>query len=82
MKQGISSLGVKWFKTKGSKGPKRYTLPHGQRLSCLVCRGQFFDVHHYKLNTTGMELFDLAWANKDATCLVCATCRHIHWFAL
>lgn len=30
-----------------------------------------------KLNTTGMELLDLAWANQSATGLVCAACGYV-----
>ncbi|GAA0961241.1 hypothetical protein GCM10009550_53530 [Actinocorallia libanotica] len=80
-KRDVFSLGMGLFKGKKAKGPQRYNLPHGQMLTCLVCRGQFFDRRRYKLNTTGMEFLDLAWANEDATCLVCVNCRHIHWFA-
>ncbi len=76
----VFSLGMGLFKGKKAKGPQRYNLPNGQTLECVVCRGQYFDRRHYKLNTSGMEFLDLAWANRDATCLVCVSCRHIHWF--
>lgn len=47
---------------------------------CVVCEGvQFFD-REVKLNSTGMELFDLGWANKSATGLVCARCGYVHLF--
>ncbi|GAB2865811.1 hypothetical protein GCM10022221_77700 [Actinocorallia aurea] len=62
--------------------PSRISLPNGQVLACVVCRYDHFHTRHYKLNTTGMEFMKLAWANMDATCLVCASCTHIHWFAL
>lgn len=81
LQSSVFSLGVGSFKGKKAKGPQRYNLPHGQMLVCLVCRGEFFHRRRYKLNTTGMEFLDLAWANEDATCLVCVKCRHIHWFA-
>ncbi|RFU36465.1 DNA-binding protein [Actinomadura logoneensis] len=69
---------MKLFK---GRGPKRYSLPNGQVLSCTVCRNERFDRASYKLNTSGMELMNLAWANKDATCMVCSECGHILWFA-
>ncbi|MEV5576079.1 hypothetical protein AB0L06_39125 [Spirillospora sp. NPDC052269] len=70
---------MKLFKGRG--GPKRYSLPNGQRLSCPVCQNELFDRRYYKLNTSGMEFMDLAWANKNATCMVCSECCHILWFA-
>ncbi|MFC9970431.1 hypothetical protein ACFVH6_05960 [Spirillospora sp. NPDC127200] len=68
---------MKFFK---GREPKRYTLPNGQRLTCPVCRGQAFERTFRKLNTSGMEMLNLAWANKDATCMVCTECRNILWF--
>jgi hypothetical protein len=35
-----------------------------------------------KLNTATASLFNLDWANKSATCLVCSDCSYIHWFLL
>ncbi len=57
-----------------------YTLAHGKRLTCVVCGADQFTRHAWKLQTTGMSLFNLDWANNDATCLVCTTCHYIHWF--
>ncbi|WP_040163741.1 hypothetical protein [Microbacterium gorillae] len=57
-----------------------FTLANGTALACLVCRNDTFTRHAYKLQTTGMTLLNLDWANDDATCLVCASCGFIHWF--
>ncbi|MFC4912266.1 hypothetical protein [Actinomadura gamaensis] len=62
------------------RDPKRYTLPNEQQLRCPVCQGETFHRAFKKLNTSGAELVGLAWANKDATCMICAGCRHILWF--
>ena len=51
-------------------------------MRCLMCGGTQFENKAWKLNTSGMEFMDLGWANKTATCLVCAHCRFIHWFHL
>jgi predicted nucleic-acid-binding Zn-ribbon protein len=47
---------------------------------CQVCRAEQFYEREVKLNTTGMELFDMAWANQSATGLVCARCGYVHLF--
>jgi len=51
-----------------------------KRITCLVCGGNEFWDREIKLNTTGMELFDMAWANKSALGLVCAACGYVHEF--
>ncbi|WP_406082433.1 hypothetical protein OG468_35430 [Streptomyces zaomyceticus] len=48
---------------------------------CLICRNATFRKREVKLNSTGMELFDLAWANESATGLICLACGHVHLFA-
>ena len=52
----------------------------GRALTCAHCGGDRFDSRSAKLNTTFAELFDLAWANRAATCYVCRTCSRIEWF--
>lgn len=69
---------MKWFK---GRQPERYTLFDGQQLACTVCGNELFTKSSFKLNTSGMEILDLGWANKNATCLICSRCRHIHWFS-
>ncbi len=49
-------------------------------VSCLMCGHNEFWSREIKLNTTGMELFDVAWANQSALGLVCATCGYVHEF--
>ncbi|GGS97943.1 hypothetical protein GCM10010222_44560 [Streptomyces tanashiensis] len=49
-------------------------------ISCLVCDGDTFRRREVKLNSTGMELFNLAWANESATGLICWSCGYVHLF--
>ncbi|MEV6331994.1 zinc ribbon domain-containing protein [Streptomyces sp. NPDC051909] len=48
---------------------------------CLMCDNDTFRKREVKLNSTGMELFDLAWANESATGLICRSCGYVHLFA-
>ncbi|MEU7564647.1 hypothetical protein [Streptomyces fradiae] len=50
-------------------------------IRCLVCGGDTFREREVKLNSTGMELFNLAWANESARGLICWSCGYVHLFA-
>ncbi|MER7519719.1 hypothetical protein [Streptomyces sp. NPDC126499] len=53
----------------------------GERpILCLMCDNDTFRVREVKLNSTGMELFNLAWANESATGLICLSCGYVHLF--
>src|SRR5438034_678796 len=56
----------------GKRSPVLATVA-GRPLRCLVCGGPEFWHREVKLNSTGMELFDLGWANQSALGLLCAT---------
>jgi hypothetical protein len=47
---------------------------------CSVCQGALFQDREIKLNTTGAEFLNLAWANRSATGLVCMQCGYVHTF--
>jgi len=51
-----------------------------QYLNCQVCNHNRFFTRKAQLNTAGMSLMDLDWANKSANCYVCENCSYIHWF--
>lgn len=53
---------------------------HGQVLKCQICGHDEFHRREAQLNTAGMTFLNLDWANPSATCFVCETCGHIHWF--
>lgn len=52
----------------------------GHALVCPVCSGVLFWRREAQLNTAVASFFNLDWANKSATCFVCAECSHISWF--
>lgn len=50
-------------------------------IACLICAGEHFMTREIKLNSTGMELLELGWANASATGLICIGCGFVHEFA-
>jgi predicted nucleic-acid-binding Zn-ribbon protein len=58
------------------------TLAHrGTEFRCLVCGGVKFKQREIKMNTTGMSLLNLDFANRSATGVICASCGFVHMFA-
>ena len=55
--------------------------PQRAPLHCLACRGQLFGDREIKLNTSGMELLGIEWANRSGTALICDSCSFVHTFA-
>ena len=53
---------------------------HGKSLMCSVCEHEKFSHRPSQLNTAGMSMLGLDWANKTAHCCVCERCSHIEWF--
>lgn len=51
-----------------------------RQLRCPFCQGDGFRQRDIKLNTAGMSLLGLDWANKSATGLICAQCGRIEMF--
>jgi len=52
----------------------------GMPISCPCCQNNTFKLDFRQLNTSGMSLFGLDWANKSAAILICKRCTHISWF--
>ena len=52
----------------------------GNWLECPVCGKDRFYQREGLLNTRGMTLIDLDWANPRADCYICENCLHILWF--
>jgi predicted nucleic-acid-binding Zn-ribbon protein len=52
----------------------------GRELTCLVCGHDQFWRREAQLNTATATFFDLDWANKSVTCVICNACGYIHWF--
>ncbi|GHF78252.1 hypothetical protein ACFFSH_36720 [Streptomyces filamentosus] len=51
-----------------------------REIRCLTCGGDVFREREVKLNSTGMEFFNLAWANESATGLICWSCGYVQLF--
>ncbi|CAM5277107.1 DNA-binding protein OS=Streptomyces tendae OX=1932 GN=GUR47_24145 PE=4 SV=1 [Streptomyces tendae] len=49
-------------------------------LTCQVCESDVFRERGVKLNSTGGELFNLAWADETATGLICLRCGFVQLF--
>jgi predicted nucleic-acid-binding Zn-ribbon protein len=52
----------------------------GKQVQCPHCGGNNFDTGSALLNTTGLTLLGLDWANRSAHLLICTACGHIDWF--
>ncbi|MBO0852548.1 MAG: hypothetical protein J2P18_02120 [Nocardia sp.] len=50
-------------------------------VSCSHCEGQWFRARKALLNTRGLTLYGLDWANRSADVYECAECGHLEWFA-
>jgi len=51
-----------------------------ERIECTHCKHTRFLKGSAMLNTAGMTLLGLDWANRTATTLMCDNCGLIHWF--
>lgn len=47
---------------------------------CPCCQNDTFDKDSRQLNTKAATLFNLDWANRAATILICRECSYISWF--
>ena len=50
------------------------------QVKCSHCGGLEFDEGSALLNTTGLTLLGLDWANREANLLICTACGHVEWF--
>jgi len=53
---------------------------HGRQINGVVCANEYFHTREAQLNTAAASFFNVDWANRSATCLVCSECTHIMWF--
>jgi predicted nucleic-acid-binding Zn-ribbon protein len=54
----------------------------GRKIRCPHCESEGFFAKRVLLNTYGMTLLNLDWANKEATTLTCDRCGMIQWFGV
>lgn len=52
----------------------------GTTIHCPCCQNDTFEKDYRQLNTKGATFFNLDWANRDATILICKQCYYISWF--
>ena len=52
----------------------------GKPVTCTHCGHDEFEHSEAMLNTWGLTLLDLEWANPSATVLICKNCGHLEWF--
>ena len=64
---------------RGLSGNDGYEFADRQ-VACAHCGGTAFDERSAQLNTMGLTVLDLDWANRSATVLVCKDCGHLEWF--
>ena len=62
-----------------AQAPEIITIK-GHELTCPICKNNQFYSREAQLNTAAASFFNLDWANRSATCFVCAECTHISWF--
>ena len=65
---------------RGLAGEKFQYVVAGVPVRCPQCGGEDFGTGSAKLNTTGMTLLGLDWANRSAHLLICTKCSYISWF--
>jgi predicted nucleic-acid-binding Zn-ribbon protein len=56
------------------------TKVNGYELDCPICRGKNFSRKSSMLNSRGMTLLGLDWANQGAINFICDSCGYIFWF--
>ncbi len=61
------------------KEVKEYSIS-GQTLTCPICKQTKFWTRETLMNTTGMTLAGIEWANKAAKNYICDNCGYIFWF--
>ena len=49
-------------------------------VTCPHCGGDDFETGTAMLNTAGLTLLNLDWANRSAHTLICVQCSRIEWF--
>jgi hypothetical protein len=55
-------------------------IVEGHKLKCPVCGFNKFWKRKTLMNTPGMTLIGIEWANKQAINYVCDSCNYVMWF--
>lgn len=70
---------MKLFDDPVDKAPDKFTIK-GREIVCTQCKNDQFVKSYAQLNTAGMTLLGLDFANKSAVTLTCTECGQILWF--
>lgn len=62
-----------------TKEVKQYSFS-GKTLECPICQHTEFWTRETLMNTTGMTLAGIEWANRKAMNYICNDCGYIFWF--
>lgn len=69
---------------EAAKKKKRETaqlIVKGRAVRCPMCNHEWFWEKKVLLNSRGMALCGMAWADKDSRAMVCDDCGHVLFFA-
>jgi predicted RNA-binding Zn-ribbon protein involved in translation (DUF1610 family) len=64
-----------------SKEPNSYKV-NGINLVCPICGHNQFLARETLMNTPGMTIMGIEWANKAAQNYICDDCGYVLWFML
>jgi predicted nucleic-acid-binding Zn-ribbon protein len=53
---------------------------HGQPLRCVVCQHDTFVSRRAQLHGGVATFFNMEWAARTCTCVICSRCGYVHWF--
>ena len=67
--------------SSGDKDESGIFVAAGKQVVCPHCGSDRFEEGRVLLNSTVLTLFDLDWADRNATILSCRKCSRIEWFA-
>jgi predicted nucleic-acid-binding Zn-ribbon protein len=63
-----------------SSAPAKSFRVEGKQIVCPHCDNVLFHDRKASLNTAASELFNVAWADRQARVLICANCSRMEWF--
>jgi hypothetical protein len=72
VRRGVKAMGE-------SPTGERYAVA-GISVTCRHCTGARFVEGRALLNSAGMTLLNLDWADRSTAILTCTACGHIEWF--
>lgn len=64
-----------------SKEPRNYEVK-GRGLVCPICGYNRFLARETLMNTPGMTIMGIEWANKSAQNYICDSCGYVMWFMI